>query len=62
MRFVADLASWDNSLMNIVAGQSGHAFSSHHTDQWKSYWVGESLKMQYERVDAKDTLTLTPAN
>ena len=62
MRFVADLADWDNSLMNITAGQSGQPFSSHRTDQWKAYWTGESLPMQYERVEAKDVLELTPAN
>lgn len=62
MRMVADLADWDNSLMNIMAGQSGEALSSHRIDQWSAYWRGESLPMQYERVEAKDTLTLTPAN
>ena len=61
MRFVADLSGWDRSLMNITAGQSGQAYSAHRTDQWKAYWQGESLPMQFERVDARQTLTLTPA-
>lgn len=60
MRFVADLADWDNSLMNILVGQSGQALSSHRTDQWKTYWDGQSLRMQYQRVEGGDTLTLSP--
>lgn len=60
MRFVADLADWENSLMNISTGQSGEAFSSHRKDQWPVYWRGESLPMQYQRVEGGDTLTLTP--
>ena len=61
MRFVADLADWDNSLLNITTGQSGQAFSGHRKDQWEPYWAGESLRMQYGRVESADTLTLTPA-
>ena len=61
MRFVADLSDWDRSLMNITAGQSGQAFSEHRTDQWKTYWLGESLPMQFGRVDARQTLTFEPA-
>ncbi len=62
MRFVADLSDWDRSMMNIMPGQSGMAFSSHRRDQWQTYWAGESLPMQYEHVDAGDSFTLTPAN
>ena len=61
MRFVADLSDWDRSLMNITAGQSGQAFSEHRTDQWKTYWLGESLPMQFGRVDARQTVTFVPA-
>jgi len=60
MRMVADLADWDNSLLNILTGQSGQLFSSHYKDQWKPYYEGRSLPMQFERVEAKDTLVLEP--
>ena len=56
MRFVADLADWDNSLMNITTGQSGQALSSHRTDQWQPHWIGESLRMQFDRVETGGTL------
>ena len=62
MRFVADLADWDNSLMNITTGQSGQALSSHRTDQWQTHWTGESLPMRFDKVAAGGTLTLSPAN
>ena len=62
MRFVADLADWDNSLLNITTGQSAQAFSRHRKDQWKPYWAGESLRMQFDRVEGGDTLTLSPRN
>ena len=53
---------WDNSPVNITAGQSGQPFSSHRVDQWKTCWIGESLPMQYRRVEVKSSLELTPAN
>jgi penicillin amidase len=37
MRFVADLADWDNSILLIPAGESGQPGSSHYSDQF-SYW------------------------
>jgi penicillin G amidase len=61
MRFVADLSDWDNSLMNIAVGQSGQAFSDHRRDQWAPYWKGESLRMQFQRIEAEGTFTLVPA-
>jgi penicillin amidase len=58
MRMIADLANWDNSLQNIVTGESGHLFSTHYKDQWKAYYEGRGLPMQFDRVDGKDTLVL----
>lgn len=52
MRFVADLADWDRSLLNITLGQSGQALSGHRKDQWQRYLAGESLPMQFDKVDA----------
>jgi penicillin amidase len=38
MRFVANLADWDQSIMLLPAGQSGQPGSEHYTDQF-SYWL-----------------------
>lgn len=62
MRFIADLAKWDDSWNNITVGQSGHPFSSHFKDQWKSYLAGTSFPMQFDKVEAKEMLTLAPAS
>ena len=37
MRFVANTANWDDSILLIPGGQSGQPGSSHYTDQF-SYW------------------------
>lgn len=60
MRFVADLANWDGSWNNIDIGQSGQILSRHYHDQWAAYYVGKSFPMQFDKVDAKDTLTVVP--
>jgi penicillin amidase len=60
MRFNADLADWDKSLLNLPIGQSGEIFSSHYKDQWDDYLAGRSYPMQFDRVDAKSTLTFRP--
>jgi penicillin amidase len=61
MRFIADTATWDASLMNIVTGQSGQPLSGHYTDQWKSYYVGESFLMAFSKVEGDDTLQFVPS-
>ncbi len=60
MRFIADLANWDGSLNNIDIGESGQILSRHYKDQWDAYYVGRSYPMQFEKVEAKDTLTVVP--
>lgn len=60
MRFIADLANWDASLNNVDIGQSGQILSGHYKDQWNAYYVGQSFPMQFERVEAKDTLVVVP--
>jgi penicillin amidase len=60
MRFVADLANWDGSFNNIDIGQSGQILSRHYKDQWDAYYVGRSFPMQFDKVDAKDTLAVLP--
>jgi len=60
MRFVADLAHWDGSFNNIDIGQSGQILSRHYKDQWDAYYVGRSFPMQFDKVEAKDTLVVMP--
>jgi penicillin G amidase len=60
MRFVADLADWDNSLINLPTGNSGHLTSGHYKDQWDEYVGGKAFKLEFEKVEAKNTLRLTP--
>jgi len=43
MRFVADLANFDNSLMNISMGQSGQYLSRHYRDQFPYWYEGRGM-------------------
>ncbi|MBI1750579.1 MAG: penicillin acylase family protein [Acidobacteria bacterium] len=43
MRFVADLANLDNSLMNITMGQSGQYLSRHYRDQFPEWYEGRGI-------------------
>ena len=61
MRMVADLSAWDSSLCNVTIGQSGQPLSPHFKDQWGSYYAGTSFPMQFEKVEAKAILMLTPS-
>jgi hypothetical protein len=60
MRFVADLGNWDNSLNNVLTGQSGQALSSHFKDQWDEYYTGKSMPLPWSRIEGK-TLRVRPA-
>lgn len=60
MRFIADLSNWDGSLHNLTIGESGQILSSHYKDQWDSYYAGTSFPMQFQKVEAKATLTVEP--
>jgi penicillin amidase len=60
MRFNADLADWDRSLLNLPIGQSGQILSPHYRDQWDDYLAGRSYPMQFDKVDAKATLQFQP--
>jgi len=61
LRFVADLADWDKSLINLPTGNSGHLTSGHYKDQWDEYASGRAFPLQFDKVEAGDVLTLTPA-
>jgi penicillin amidase len=60
LRMVIDLANLDQSQANIVTGESGHVFSRHYKDQWGAYYGGTSFPMQFDKVEAKDTLVVNP--
>ena len=60
MRMSADLSDWDHSLLNIPVGQSGQILSSHYRDEWREYYIGRSFPMQFQKVEAKNVLRLTP--
>ena len=60
MRMNADLGDWDRSLLNIVTGQSGQAFSSHYRDQWPAYYEARGFPMPFDKVEVKSTLEFQP--
>ncbi len=49
MRFVADLANWDDSLLLITAGESGQPGSSHYTDQFSYWYEGKQILASVQR-------------
>jgi penicillin amidase len=66
MRFVANPANWDESILLIPAGQSGQPGSSHYSDQF-SYWYGgkpifAAFSDAAEAAARKHTLTLKPGS
>ncbi len=60
MRMVVDLADLEASLNNLTIGESSQLFSGHYKDQWNAYYTGTSFPMQFNKVDAKSTLTVQP--
>ncbi|MFI8005549.1 penicillin acylase family protein [Streptomyces sp. NPDC086010] len=62
MRMVVNVGDWDKSRWINLTGASGHAFSSHYTDQTDKWADGELLDWSYTKggVDGStvDTLTL----
>ncbi|HSE48106.1 MAG TPA: penicillin acylase family protein [Terriglobales bacterium] len=65
-RFTIDLGKLDDSLSNIVTGQSGQIFSAHAMDQWSAWYEGGSFPLPFTdeavRKATVHTLTLKPAN
>ncbi len=59
-RFVADLGNWDNSLMTITLGESGHAMSPHGKDYWDAWLNGGAIALPFENIKAEATLSLRP--
>ncbi|MFI8827703.1 penicillin acylase family protein [Streptomyces sp. NPDC053431] len=64
MRMVVNVGDWDKSRWINLTGASGHAFSSHYTDQTDKWAKGELLDWSFGQaaVEAgtKDTLKLEP--
>jgi penicillin G amidase len=65
MRFVANTANWDESILLLPAGESGQAGSEHYRDQF-SYWLdGKAIYGPFsdagEAKTRRHTLTLQPA-
>jgi penicillin G amidase len=60
LRIVNDLADLNQSLANLVTGESGQRLSGHYNDQWDAYYAGQSFPMQFGKVDAKKVLTVRP--
>jgi penicillin G amidase len=65
MRFVADLANWDDSIMLIPTGESGQFGSAHYTDQFPYWYQGKPIAAPYseaaEEKAREHRLTLKPA-
>ena len=64
MRFVADLSNFDNSLMEIPAGESGQPGSSYYRDEFADWFSGRGIAAPFstgaeEKVRAH-RLVLTP--
>ena len=60
LRMVVDLGDLDHSLVNTTLGESGHPFSRHYNDQWEAYYNGRSFPMEFDKVDARQVLTVSP--
>ena len=66
MRFVANPANWDESILLIPAGQSGQPGSSHYSDQFSYWYEGKPIFAPFsdtaEANARKHTLTLKPGS
>jgi penicillin G amidase len=65
MRMVSDLANFDNSLMEIAAGESGQAPSPYYHDQFREWFEGRGIPAPFSEAAEEKTrahrLTLVPA-
>jgi penicillin amidase len=64
MRFIANLANWDDSIQILPAGESGQLGSGHYTDQFSYWYEGKPIVTPFsdaaEAKARKHTLKLTP--
>jgi penicillin amidase len=65
MRFVADLSNFDNSLMEITAGESGQFASPYYRDQFPEWFAGRGIPAPFSEAASDKTrahrLFLLPA-
>jgi penicillin G amidase len=65
MRFVADLADFDNSLMEIPAGESGQPASPYYRDQFADWFAGRPIPAPFSEAATEKSrahrLLLVPA-
>ena len=56
------LLAWASGTQVTLAapGQSERIDSRHYKDQWGAYYGATSFPMQFDKVDAKDTLAVNP--
>ncbi|HKW63794.1 MAG TPA: penicillin acylase family protein [Candidatus Acidoferrum sp.] len=66
MRFVANPANWDESMLLIPSGESGQPGSSHYSDQFSYWYEGKAILAPFsdaaEAKVKKHTLTLKPGS
>ena len=66
MRFVANPANWDESILLIPSGESGQPGSSHYSDQFSYWYQGRPILAPFsDAAEAKakrHTLTLKPGS
>ncbi len=66
MRFIANPANWDQSILLIPAGQSGQLGSSHYSDQFSYWYEGKPIFAPFNEAAVsktrKHTLTLKPGS
>jgi penicillin amidase len=66
MRFVANPANWDESILLITSGESGQPGSSHYSDQFPYWYQGKPILAPFsdaaEAKAKKHTLTLKPGS
>lgn len=60
-RMDLSVGDWDQSLLNIPVGESGHMVSYHYKDEWNAYYSGTSFPMEFRKIDAKSEMRLVPA-
>lgn len=64
MRFIADTANWDNSILLITTGQSGQWLSKHYRDQFPAWFEGRGLASPFSdaawQQARRHTLRLLP--
>ena len=57
MRFVADLANFDGSLMNVTTGESGHFLSANYKDQFAAWYEGRGIASAFSDAAEEPKVT-----